>query len=239
MIHGGGICSGSDSAWEQYIRGYLNLHRDTIKHVPLFPSIGNHELDGGSCGYQSYTNVFHLPTNAPTGAEEQYYSFHWAGAHLIALDSSGNLHRGSPQYMWLLDELKGSTDEWKFVFFHHPAYSSGIHGSEPLLWEKLPPLFETYGVDVVFSGHDHNYERTCAILQGTCAFPSEGGVVYYVTGGAGAPLYPAGNDWFTAHSASLHHFLLVQVNDCWLRIEAVDESGNVFDSFTLDRCSSP
>jgi len=236
MVNSGGICSGSDSAWEQYIRAYLNLYSESIKRIPWFPCIGNHELNGGSCGYQSYTNVFHLPTNAPTGAQERYYSFRWAGAHFIALDSNGNLHRGSPQYMWLLDELKSSTAEWKFVFFHHPAYSSGSHGSTPLLQEKLPPLFEAYGVDVVFSGHDHTYERTCPILQGACVSASQGGVVYYVTGGAGAPLYGVGSSWFTEYSDSLYHFLIVRVNGCRLQIDAVDASGNTFDSWALDRC---
>ena len=53
---------------------------------------------------------------------------------------------------------------------------------------------------------------------------------------AGAPLYYVGSSWFTAHSASLHHFLKAEVDGCQLRIETVDDSGNVFDSWVLDRC---
>ncbi len=91
----------------------------------------------------------------------------------------------------------------------------------------------TYGVDVVFNGHDHHYERTCPILDGTCTTPQDGGVVYYVTGGGGAPLYSVSGDWFTAYGESLNHFLKVEVNDCWLRLDAIDASGNVFDSYEI------
>jgi hypothetical protein len=236
MVHSGGICSGSDSSWKQYLRAWLGLYGNTIGRVPVFPALGNHDLDGGSCGYQAFASIFHLPTNAPAGSQEQYYSFDWAGAHFIALDSNQNLHRGSPQHLWLSEDLRNSAHEWKFVFFHHPAYSSGLHGGDALIHEKLPPLFETYGVDVVFSGHDHHYERTCPILQESCVTAAQGGVTYYVTGGAGAPLYTPHGAWFTAYSDSAYHFLLVQVNGCRLSIEAVEASGIIFDRYTLDRC---
>jgi hypothetical protein len=100
----------------------------------------------------------------------------------------------------------------------------------------LVPIFETYGVDVVFNGHDHHYERTCPILNGACA---AGGVVYYITGGAGASLYPVMGDWFTASNDSLTHFLKVEVNDCRLHVDAVDADGVVFDSHEIDHCGSP
>jgi len=58
--------------------------------------------------------------------------------------------------------------------------------------DALVPLFEQYGVDMVFNGHDHHYERTCPIRAGQCSSAQEGGVVYYVTGGGGAPLYKTG-----------------------------------------------
>jgi hypothetical protein len=237
LVYSGGACDGVDNSWSQYARAYFGLYQETIGNVPWYLSIGNHELDGGSCGYSSYRGMYQLPTNAPEGAEEQYYSFNWGAVHFIALDTSQSLHRGSPQYMWLLDDLKTSPQEWKFVFFHLPAYSSGIHGSDALLQEKLPPLFELYGVDAVFSGHDHDYERTCSILQGACVDPAQGGVVYYVTGGGGAPAYPAGSDWFTAYGSGVNHFLLVEVDGCRLRIDATDANGNIFDTVELNRCS--
>jgi hypothetical protein len=237
IVYSGGDCADADNAWKQYVRDYFDLYKATIGRVPFYLSVGNHEVYDGLCGYQSYRDVYQLPSNAPEGAEEQYYSFDWGAAHFIALDSNQSLHRGSPQYMWLQEDLKNSTQEWKFVFLHHPVYSSGNYGSTPLLQEKLPPLFETYGVDAVFYGHDHNFERTCSILQGACVDPALGGVVYYVTGGGGAPLYASSSDWFTEYSVSRTHFLLVEMDGCRLRIDAVDGNGTIFDTLSLDHCS--
>jgi hypothetical protein len=223
IVHSGGVCSGEDSSWNQYIRAYFDLYRESISGTPFYPSIGNHELSGGGCGYQGYTDVF---------AEEAYYSFDWGNAHFVALDTNQSYRPGSPQYEWLVSDLQ-TNSPWKFVFFHHPAYSSGSHGSTREVQTHLVPVFEAYGVDVVFNGHDHLYERTCPILSGACGE----GVVYYVTGGAGAPLYSGSGEWFTAVSSSTHHFLKVEVDDCRLRVDAVD--GVVFDSYEIDHCGSP
>jgi len=64
-------------------------------------------------------------------------------------------------------------------------------------------------------------------------------VVYYVAAGGGAPLYSTRGDWFTVYRDSLYHFLEVEVNDCRLHLDAIDTTGNVFDSYEIDRCASP
>ena len=238
IVYAGGICSGSDSSWNQYIRGYFDLYQESIGHVPFYLSVGNHELNSGNCGYQGYTDVYYLPRDAPAVAVEEYYSFDWGNAHFVALDMNQSYKAGSAQYNWLVNDLQVNMQPWKFVFFHQPAYSSGYHGSTSAVQTYLVPIFETCGVDVVFSGHDHNYERTCAILNGACTTPQDGGVVYYVTGGGGASLYPPAGDWFTAYSDSLYHFLKVEINDCRLRVGAIDANGNVFDSYEIDHCGS-
>jgi hypothetical protein len=238
IVNSGGECSGDGSVWNQYLRAYFDVYRRSMGAVPFFPSIGNHELAGGTCGYQGYTDVYSLPENAPPGDEEEYYSFDWGNAHFVALDTNQSYSAGSTQYDWLVADLQTSTQPWKFVFFHHPPFSSGYHGSTSGVQTHLVPLFEAYGVDAVFCGHDHHYERTCPIANGACTTPQGGGVVYYVTGGAGAALYGVSSDWFTAYSASVHHFLKVEVNDCWLRVDAIDSSGFVFDSFEVGYCDA-
>jgi hypothetical protein len=236
IVYDGGVCTTANSGWNQYIRAYFDLYEPTLGHTPLYPSIGNHELNGGACGYQSYTDVYALPANAPPGAAEEYYSFDWANAHFVALDTSQSYAPDSAQYQWLVADLATTTQPWTFVFFHYPAYSSGPHGSEAEVQAHLVPLLEAHSVDVVFAGHDHHYERTCPIKAGVCTAPAVGGVVYWVTGGAGAPLYPASGAWFTAYVASVHHYLLVSVNDCRLQFDAVNTAGVVFDTYTLDAC---
>ncbi len=80
------------------------------------------------------------------------------------------------QLQWVDNELKGARDDWKIVYFHHPLYSSGgRHGSEVDLRVTLEPLFVKYGVNVVYSGHDHIYER----------IKPQKGIYYFVAGSAG------------------------------------------------------
>ena len=104
-----------------------------------------------------------------------YYTFKAArqSVRFFALEST---YMEPKQLAWIESELKGSTDEWKIAFFHHPLYSSARgHGSTVALRDDLAPLFIRYNVSVVFSGHDHVYER----------IKPQNGVVYFVVGSAG------------------------------------------------------
>ena len=234
IVNSGGRCSdaGSNSSWNQYIRAYFDLYQESMGTIPFYPSVGNHELYGDSCGYESYTEVYSVPGNAPPGDEEEYYSFNWGNAHFVAMDTNQDYNTGSPQYDWLVSDLQNSTQFWKFVFFHHPAYSSGLHGSTENVQTYLVPVFQAYGVDAVFNGHDHHYERTCPMLDGVCTTRQGGGVVYYVTGGGGAPLYPPiRENPFTAYKDSRYHFLRAELNDTSLLVDAIDPDGGVFDSY--------
>jgi hypothetical protein len=239
IVYAGGNCSGSGSSWNQYIRGYFDLYRETTGDTPFYPSLGNHEIEGGSCGYQAYTDIFFLPGNAPPGHREKYYSFDWGTAHIVALDTNQSFEENSTQYEWLVSDLQSNSRPWTFVFFHHSPYSSGHHGGSIEVRTDLVPVFETYDVDVVFSGHDHGYERTCPIREETCTTPQDGGIVYYVTGGGGAPLYDVGNSWFTAHSDRLYHFVRIVVDGCHLHMDAIATNGDVFDSYEIDHCAAP
>src|SRR4029434_6138484 len=79
-----------------------------------------------------------------------------------------------PQVQWLDKELQASGSDWKIPYFHHPLYSSGMHGSQVELRKIVEPLFIKYGVDVVFAGHEHFYER----------IKPQNGIYYFTSGGA-------------------------------------------------------
>ena len=88
---------------------------------------------------------------------ERFYTFKKGDARFFALDSN---YMDQPQLKWLEEQLSRSNDRWKIAYFHHPLYSSGArHGSEVDLRTRLEPLFVKYGVDIVFAGHEHFYER--------------------------------------------------------------------------------
>jgi uncharacterized repeat protein (TIGR02543 family) len=80
--------------------------------------------------------------------------------HCIVLDSNSSYSIGSTQYNWLATDLSNnSTADFTVCFFHHPVYSSGMHGDTIAMQTTIVPLFELHGVDMVFYGHDHLYER--------------------------------------------------------------------------------
>jgi len=139
----------------------------------FFPTLGNH--DWATAGATPCLAYFTLPGN------ERYYDFTWGPVHLFALDSDPHEPDGvtslSKQGMWLQNALASSNSCWNLIYFHHPPYSSGLHGSNT----RMQWPFQAWGADAVLSGHDHDYERL--ILND---FP------YFVNGAGGASLYPFG-----------------------------------------------
>ena len=232
MLHTGDVVYSRGEA-ENYDPRFFMPYQDTLKRAPIFPSLGNHDYhtDDG----QPYLDAFYLPVNSSTGSE-RFYSFDYGDAHFVALDvypkTLDLFGPGSAQYQWLERDLAATSAFWKFVYFHHPPYSSGDHGSILVIRNALSPLFEKYGVEIVFNGHDHIYERTKPILD----FESEGkGVVYIVTGGGGQGLYGVGQSDFTAYSESNYYVTKVTINGRMLELSAIMSDGSVLDTFTIDR----
>jgi len=195
---------------------FFSIERDLLSQAPLFGAAGNHE--GNS---QLYFDAFHFPGN------ERWYSFDYGNVHFIALQIDGfaDYTPGSEQYQWLENDLAHTNQAWKVVFFHIPPYSSGAHGSDLQVRAALEPLFISHTVDLVFNGHDHNYERS---VTGT--------VTYIVTGGGGAPLYSQSyTNPASVYFTSTYHSVLVSVTGSLLVVSAVRADGIRFDEFTLDR----
>jgi hypothetical protein len=150
---------------------------------------------------------------------------------------------GTPLYRWLEKALATSEATWKFVVHHHPPYSSEendygdtnfqLSNSGDDEAKLLVPLYERYGVDMVFSGHLHMYERTWPILEEKVV--EKNGVIYMILGGSGGGLERAAPNrtWFTNKVRSLHHYGYIAINGNQLQFQAIDQDGNFFDQFTL------
>ena len=127
-----------------------------------------------------YLDILTLPANGELGGKpsgtEQYYSFDYGNVHVISLDSQLSA-RDEQQRLtmrkWLVSDLLNNGLDWTIIIFHHPVYTKGSHDSDtkpasqlgidqPIvdLREEFTPIFENYGVDLVFSGHSHSYERS-------------------------------------------------------------------------------
>ncbi|HSK83316.1 MAG TPA: metallophosphoesterase [Rubrobacter sp.] len=207
-----------------YDRRFFAPYRNLIKTVPVFPVLGNHDVMRGDG--TAFLENFH-PTLESPRSTKRYYSFDWGNTHFVALDSElYHSDRGSDperQKDFLEQDLAASRKRWKVAFLHRSPYGSSRHGGDGRVREDLEPLFARHAVDLVFSGHDHVYERTVPIR----------GVTYVVSGGGGRRLYPAGNGEFTASSVSAHHAVLVRVSGRRLSLEAVEVGGKVVDRLEL------
>ena len=135
------------------------------------------------------------------------------------------------QLSWLEKELAASGEKWKIAYLHHPPYSSGrTHGSETDLRTLVEPLFLANGVSVIFTGHEHFYER----------IKPQKGIAYFIAGSAAklrrgdirkTELTAKG---FDADRA----FMLVQVAGDEMRFQAISRTGEVVDSGTLPRAAT-
>jgi len=210
---------------------WFNQIAPLAANVPYMPSIGNHEVES-DLGLSSYLGRFALPNS------ERWYSFDWGNIHVVSLDTESPYTPESAQLVWLEKDLAdacGNPDiDWIVVFFHKPPYSSSpIHGSNLSVRSTICPILEGYGVDVVFNGHDHTYQRSHPIKDGAL---DPQGTVYVVTGGGGYSLYAVGNDYWSARSESIYHHVRVDITaEGKLRLKAVSRDGGVFDEFEISK----
>lgn len=214
-----------------------------LAEVPLFPSLGNHEYvtrEG-----QPYLDNFYLPANNARGTE-RYYSFDWGSVHFVSLDSMCLLGMTSEakctadeQLAWLEEDLSTSRAPWKVVSLHHSVWSSGFYGNNRELQERLAPVLEAGGVDLVFTGHEHDYERTRPMKAGAqVAEGTPGGVVYFVTGSGGASLRPfpiRQPTWSAFRDNERHGYLNVSVRGGRLEARMLTAEGDVLDSYVKEK----
>jgi predicted phosphodiesterase len=207
-----------------YDRRFFAPYRRLIRTVPVFPVLGNHDVSKGQAA--AFLENFHPPLDSPRSTK-RYYSFDWGNAHFVALDSElyyGDKGSGPEQQKNFLEQdLAATRKRWRVVFLHRSPYGSSRHGGDRKVREALEPLFAKLGVDLVFGGHDHVYERTMPIR----------GVTYVVSGGGGRRLYRAGKSKWTAFSKSAHHAVLVRIDGEHLSLEAVEPGGSVIDRTKL------
>ncbi len=214
-----------------------------IDRIPFYPALGNHDVRTRKGA--PLLGALYLPVNDADGTE-RFFSFDYANAHLAALDSNDDLVPGSVQWRWLDSDLTRSRARWKIVYFHHPPYSSSRHGSSLGLRRSLTPIFDQHHVDLVFSGHDHNYERTFPMLGEQVVGAGEEpnysdppGTIFVVTGGGGRSLYRSGRSDFTAFSASAYHIVQIDIEGSSLLLRAIHVDGTLLDEVRITKTETP
>lgn len=144
---------------------------------PVVPALGNHDCQGGHP--TMYLQQFALPHNGPSELEpERAYSLLYGNALLVVLDSNTDPVR---QAAWVEAQLAGTSAKWKFVAYHHPAYSSAPNRDNVRVREHWTPLFDRYQVDLALQGHDHAYLRTYPLKAGERSSDPKEGTRYVVS----------------------------------------------------------
>ena len=197
----------------------------------LVPAIGNHECQGGKP--ELYLKQFALPHNGPGGMEpKRAYSFEYANALFVILDS--NLDPAT-QTSWLEEKLSHTKAVWKFVVYHHPAYSSGGNRDNLEVRAAWTPLFDKYHVDMALQGHDHAYLRTYPLKNHQRVADPKSGTVYIISV-SGTKAYPqAAHDYteFGMTNVATYQVLDIQISGNRLVYRAYDIDGRLRDELVI------
>ncbi len=210
MIHTGDIAYESGTM-NEFESNYFAIYADLLRSFAMFPAIGNH--DEGTI----YREIFDLPYAA---RGHNWYSFDHGDVHFVALDTN---EMTAEQAAWLEDDLAANDRPWVVAYGHHPPYSSGEHGSSMEFRQAFGATLEKYKVDLVLSGHDHDYERIAP----------QNGVHYVVTGGGGRGTRAVGSSDFTEFAEQVLNFVYVEVEGDRLLLHAIDGEGTEFDQLLI------
>jgi hypothetical protein len=270
-IHVGDMAYGTGRDVEFQSR-FFESYAASMRGLVCWPAMGNHEghTSKGATGIGPYYDAYVLPKRGEAGGlasgTEAYYSFDYANIHFICLDSH-DLDRKPAGAMakWLRADLDKANAEWVMAFWHHPPYTKGSHDSDKEkdlteIREHIMPIIESGGVDIVFTGHSHIYERSM-LIDGAYATPTvsenvvlddgdghpEGdgayrksagihphaGTVQIVTGHAGASLGRNGSSPVMRKINVEFGSTLVDVKGDTLTARMINRNGAVRDLFSM------
>jgi hypothetical protein len=157
--------------WQDYQRNFDPYYGEISKKIPFMPSLGNHDLYRDDL--RPYFGHFKHIQGRP------YYGYVYKNVHFMSLDGDEDLRAGSAQYRWLEEELKNSTQTYRVIYLHYPLYGRDAEDFKEIR-TSLQPLLAKYHVQLVVTGHEHNYQRS---------YPIEG-TTHILTGNGGQQVFP-------------------------------------------------
>ena len=209
-IYGGGSAQRYQSRFERPYKLLLDTG------VRFYAALGNHDDPN-----ERFYKPFNMEGN-------RYYAYTKGNARFLVLDSN---YMDPQQIQWLEKELRATDSPWKICYFHHPLWSSGrFHGPDTDLRLRIGPLLERCGVNVVFAGHEHVYER----------IKPQNGIYYFTVGNSGElrrnNLKPTGLT--VAGFDRDRSFMMVEIAGDEFYFETISRTGDRVDSGVLERPST-
>lgn len=224
LIHVGDVHQG---VGDDYDPIYFDIYTELLSKMNFYLAIGNHDTYTDNAA--PFLDDFYTPTNN-ADSTERYYTYRWANSFFINIDSDLDMSKGSPQYEFIMEALndeRQKSAEWTFAYFHHPPYCEfwPEWDGHQVVRDDLMPLFEEYGVDIVFNGHTHAYE-----------VGELNGVKYVISGGGGGALDVYARDFpHITKSEGVFHYSRVDIEGEKLTFTATDLNGQLVDEFMIDK----
>jgi len=220
----GDICNTATvyNEWYHWFNSYSSVNKNSV----LMPILGNHERNNSL-----YYDLFALP------GKEEYYSFNLGPVHFASLHTLWN---GAPnnlpeQAQWLISDLENHQEyNWTIILMHIPPFASSVryhNGEFDMINETFVPIFEQYEVDVVFTGHEHLYERL-----------EKNNVTYIISGGGGSKLiniFPVYIINESVYIEKTYNFLYVDVYENKLSVGGYRPDYSLIDQFSVNVDKKP
>ena len=227
---------------------WFNASQGVIDRIPAMPLTGNHENYTPERRFSQpvlFTAQLKVPVNGPESLRRQVYSFDYGDVHFVMLDSQiGEQVQLIPQILemqknWLEQDLAATDKKWKIVFLHRPPYHNKVGGANSRIKGAFVPILDKYHVDVVFSGHEHDYARTYPIYNDQVVDSPGKGTIYVTTGRSGTKTYndTAASEWdaFFYNPLDEPNYLVVEMKNQILHVKAYKQSGALIDAWSIDK----
>ncbi|MCM3112554.1 purple acid phosphatase family protein [Lederbergia lenta] len=170
--------------WEAFFQSINNS--DLALSMPIVPTVGNHENIGA--GLSTFKTVFNVPNNGPNNFHGTVYSFDYGNACFAVLNTETTKEGLKEQANWLKTLMQKTERKWKIIVQHRSPYYSNPDGGSENVQEVFPAIFDELEIDLVISGHDHSYIRTCQLKNGEI---NSEGTTYLIAGSTGNKFYAA------------------------------------------------
>jgi len=243
VLHTGDLVQYGDSEtdWKDFFKAEQNLSKSRV----FMPTMGNHEVQPGGQPYYYFFDLYAdglaVPDNGMSAYGPRTYSFDYGNTHHIIISSyqiNAALERD-----WIAADLAAAAAnpdiEWIFAYMHKPLYTAGQWPADKAVLALWGPVFDQYGVDMVFAGHNHIYERSYPINNDQIVSPGAGTI--YTTCGLGAapggswnsgsPDAPFIETWSTPSKTGATY---ITINGSSLSAELITVDNAVLDTFTIN-----
>lgn len=228
---------------------WLEAAKGVIDTIPAMPVLGKHETytkDKKISQPILYQTLFKLPSNGPEHLKGKAYSFDYGEVHFVMLDSQMNEECCSfsdvlrQEKAWLERDLQNTNKKWKVAIFHQPIYSNQANAIDDDSKNAFVPIFDTYHVDIAFSGHEQVYARTYPLYNNEKVDGASQGTIYVTAGKSGTKAYQSSKakPWDEVYNPLDEPiYLTVEVKHSSMEVKVFTGQGSVIDDWRIEKLS--